>query len=49
MLIEQHLDSVKLRFKWRRLISAAVKDARAELLAKKGAYEKLYNSQFNHE
>ena len=35
MLIEQHLESVKLRFKWRRLISAAVKDARAELLAKK--------------
>lgn len=39
MLIEQYLDSVKLRFKWRRLISAAVNDARAELFAKKGGGE----------
>lgn len=35
MLIEQYIENVKLRFKWRRLISAAVKDARAEMFAKK--------------
>ena len=39
MLIEQYLESVKLRFKWRRLICAAVKDARAEMFAKKDRAE----------
>lgn len=39
MLIEQYLESVKLRFKWRRLICAAVRDARAEMCAKKGHAE----------
>lgn len=39
MLIEQYLESVKLRFKWRRLICAAAKDARAEMFAKKDRAE----------